>query len=30
MIFFILGIGHKLSGDYKLHPSILEKAQVWT
>jgi len=28
MIFFILGIGHKLSGDYKLHPSILEKAQV--
>jgi len=28
MIFFVLSIGHKLSGQYELHPSILKKAQV--
>lgn len=28
MIFFILSIGHKLSGEYEVHPAILERARV--
>lgn len=28
MIFFVLSIGHKLSGEYEVHPDILEKARV--
>lgn len=29
MIFFVLSIGHKLSGEYEVHPAILERARVW-
>ncbi|CAL1681643.1 unnamed protein product [Lasius platythorax] len=28
MIFFILSIGHKLSGEYEVHPAILERARI--
>ncbi|XP_029155514.1 adenylate cyclase type 10-like [Nylanderia fulva] len=28
MIFFVLTIGHKLSGEYEVHPAILERARI--